>query len=89
MVGLEYLRILTAGPLEHFAVTPDRALFVQRRRGHGRLVAATELAVVVTVGLVVMMVRQLLGLHIVLLGRRLGQVHVPSGTVVGNNGRRR
>lgn len=82
----QLIRILNPGPLEHFAVTPDRALLVQRRRGHGRLVVATA-ELVVTVGLVMVVVRQLLRRHIVLLllgRRRLGQVHVTSacGTVV-------
>lgn len=76
----QLIRILNAGPLEHFAVTPDRALLVQRRRGHGRLVVATADELVVTVGLVMVVVRQLLRRHIVLLSRRrlLGQVHVTS-----------
>lgn len=84
----QLIRILNAGPLEHFAVTPDRALLVQRRRGHGRLVVATANKLVVTVGLVMVVVRQLLRRHIVLLlllgRRRLRQVHVTSscGTVV-------
>lgn len=75
----QLIRILNSGPLEHFSVTSDRALFVQRWRGHGRLVATTELAMVVTVGLVMMMVGQLLRRYIV-LGCRLWQVHVTTGS---------